>query len=68
MRFLVKHAGVARPHFAGIEDLRESESEEDGECDVAIGSVAVRSLLGDDSLDVESEGRSMVVSDRWTVL
>ena len=56
MRFLVKHAGVARPHFAGIEDLRESESEEDGECDAAIASVVVRSLVGDDSLVVENEG------------
>jgi hypothetical protein len=64
MRFLVKHAGVARPHFAGIEDLRESESEEDGECDVAIGRVLARFSDGRDSLDVESKRRSMGVNDR----
>jgi hypothetical protein len=64
MRFLVKHAGVARPHFAGIEDLRESESEQDGECDVAIGRVVARFSDGGDSLDVESERRSMGVDDR----
>jgi hypothetical protein len=64
MRFLVKHAGVARPHFAGIEDLRESESEEDGECDVAIGRGLARFSDGRDSLDVESKRRSMGVNDR----
>ena len=64
MRFLVKHAGVARPHFAGIEDLRESESGEDGECDVGIRGDLARFLVGEDAVDVENEGRSMSVSDR----